>query len=105
MQNKKPYYVYDDKSVSYVEEKVNTGSKEKKVFLYMFGGVIVAAGIMVFLYYGFVTEETSQLKNRKNQLDAYMVRAEAENEELRRRVIDLENQDQRLREQILGVKE
>lgn len=105
MQNKKPYYVYDEESVSYKEEKITTGRIVKRILLYLVGGVVIAAGVMAFLYYGFDTQETAELKDTKNNLEAYKIRAEAENEELRRRVQELESQDQALRERILGVKE
>lgn len=105
MPEKKPYYIYDEESVSYVEEKVTTGRIIKRVILYLIGGLLVAAGVMAFLYYGIDTQETSELKSQKQALESYMVKARAENKELRERVIALEQQDIALRERILGVKE
>lgn len=105
MQNKKPHYIYDEESVSYVEEKITMGRIFKRIFLYLVGGAVIAVSVMAFLYYGFDTQETADLKDKKSNLEAYTIRAEAENEELRRRVQELETQDQALRERILGVRE
>ncbi|MFK7969754.1 MAG: peptidoglycan DD-metalloendopeptidase family protein [Bacteroidia bacterium] len=105
MQNKKPYYIYDKESVNYVEEKVTTAGIVKRIILYVVGGFVIAVGVSAFLFYGFDTEETASLKKRQDQLEAYKMRAEAENEELRELVVELENQDQELKERILGVKE
>lgn len=104
MPEKKPYYIYDKESVSYVEEKVTTARIVKRVFLYLLGGAIVAAGVMAFLYYGVDTQETAELKTQKQSLEAYMVKARSENKDLRERVMVLEQQDLALRERILGVK-